>query len=992
MRHFVIAIMLFVLLTACGIGKQPLELPPARPIGTVAGILTLDGQSTISAQINLYAFHQTGKGERLAPSINTTDGLFEFHVQAKSQPILIEAILDDTNDIQLPLFVDDSDTDKTFPVIQTMSLYTSGDEHAIAITPWTHLAAGLAHYHLSQQSSISESIVTANRDISDIYGMNIISAAPLMLSSPAVVDEPLPYHLYLKGFAHWVQWWQTQQNSEAPLALAIIAAVHHVVHDILPDGIIGGHPIDGANSIVTLLGQPFVFDAELLRLTLIEHVLAAQQRARPNVAPSIPLMNQLLRLANNGHTIFGPNKPPPLRLHTPDVSALLPTQAVYNNQIEFGVDIANVIGVRQVNFTIDSQPIADTHFLEPPRVNIDTTAFSDGEHTIEVTTHSVFGEANTYVFNLQFDNTAPIVNVTSPMITNELDFVLTGTYADNVSGLGVFLVAGQSPTLVDDQHWQQDVSLQVGNNEILIEINDKLGNTYSQSMILFVDQSAPIFDASVGHGMATVLTGPNTQTQQILQDINTTYPLVFESSALPLEDLTIERDALDAVTIPYFAFQVSDDQSTTEHPLSVMMQYKKNDNVLQPWHSLSAINDEYLIPLVTSSLHPDWHQTTPKDLHALDIQVSDAAGNKTIQTFLFRAAVMAADVVLESVEKSAENVISPVDFSQRDQLYNAEFVTTIYTLYNPSYYAVYLQFFDTVDHQVSVTTDIWVRENKVRLITETEWQARFIDNTLVINRCPEASDPVLVDQVFNYTGIADQLWEIQYKPLPQISEPQWVNDDQPIPREPSPWQPVPAFDQVYATANFSIPPFTVAFEYDYIPNVFKTNRPALLRQWSQHTGDTAIQCPDMHLLKQRHVYRYESVLNYPQNILRSTETQKSFTTLKFTVHDADLDQPIEVPTGWFKLSAGHRVLVKKTVLTPVLGMHDSHDFFNQPVNIGYTPLPYDRTITWQINHDLTFNMTHYLSGDEGSAVESITKQQNVVGGYDTYTQYRLIKE
>jgi len=142
------------------------------------------------------------------------------------------------------------------------------------------------------------------------------------------------------------------------------------------------------------------------------------------------------------------------------------------------------------------------------------------------------------------------------------------------------------------------------------------------------------------HGQARLSNGDGTASD-LAPLLDSNGSLYFETNSVDLAGVLIDRTALDDSDIPYFAFDVSDDTAqdtpTAADAIQVQIQYRRNDQVLSPWHSLASVGGEYLIPLTSETLATDWHRTTPTEQHIIDIEVTDPAGNKATAQFDFYA-------------------------------------------------------------------------------------------------------------------------------------------------------------------------------------------------------------------------------------------------------------------------------------------------------------------------------------------------------------------
>lgn len=99
------------------------------------------------------------------------------------------------------------------------------------------------------------------------------------------------------------------------------------------------------------------------------------------------------------------------------------------------------------------------------------------------------------------DNMAPVVEIVFPparSLTDAETVTLRGTASD-ADGVAALRVNGMAVSVVnEDGRWQVTVPLVRGENELVIESEDELGNVGVQAAEIVVEQSANILRNSVG--------------------------------------------------------------------------------------------------------------------------------------------------------------------------------------------------------------------------------------------------------------------------------------------------------------------------------------------------------------------------------------------------------------------------------------------------------------------------------------------------------------
>lgn len=482
-----------------------------------------------------------------------------------------------------------------------------------------------------------------------------------------------------------------------------------------------------------------------------------------------------------------------------------------------------------------------------------------------------------------------------------------------------------------------------------------------------IDNQAPTFNNNTGtHSQARFSNGDGTYTETPLEDINDAAALYFETDNIDLGSVLISRTTLDNNAIPYFAFGVSDQMelgiSTDPQDLTVRVQYRRNNIVLNPWRSLAPIGDEYLIPLASETLSPDWHQSTPSDEHLIAVEVTDAAGNQTIRNFSFRADFYVPALTIDNnITDLGAEIFSATAFIDRDDLNDMQFASTAYTFTNTTGKSFYINLSDDSLHTTTQTVEQLVREHLAHVKTTTEWRVGLMTPT---DNCPELTSWTPTSSVWNWNGID---WVEEYAPLPSDgAEENIFEEDVPSDPTPSAWSDVPDFDN-FLEIGFSGNSLTQkTYSYDYKLDS-GSDEAAYVSDWTLRDSisrEVLQTCPRKRYFQQREVYRYESVSGYPTPVLSTVTLSDTpeFSTISYAVMDNDTGLELVPVNGWYQIPVGHSISIQKWVATPNLTLHndDISDVSSFP---SYTPSLYDMTMTWSVARNLNMSLVHD-SGEE----------------------------
>jgi len=117
------------------------------------------------------------------------------------------------------------------------------------------------------------------------------------------------------------------------------------------------------------------------------------------------------------------------------------------------------------------------------------------------------GEIHTHVL---YDKFAPLVTLSSARLANTHQFLLEGVFIDGESGIKSIAVNDNPATIKDDNKWSALVSLNRGNNEFVIGIEDEAGNQGEFFTEIYLDDVSPeihILSAALTNDPAFLLEG-----------------------------------------------------------------------------------------------------------------------------------------------------------------------------------------------------------------------------------------------------------------------------------------------------------------------------------------------------------------------------------------------------------------------------------------------------------------------------------------------------
>lgn len=167
-----------------------------------------------------------------------------------------------------------------------------------------------------------------------------------------------------------------------------------------------------------------------------------------------------------------------------------------------GVAISTLkITLDGTTYTNTSNGVTVTTITNGYSVQFIPSALSDGSHTLKVSVNDNDGNsATSSSISFTTDTVAPILNVTNPSTngtyTSNSTLVVTGTASDSTSGTPTVTISVNSGTAqsvtVTNGSFSKSVTLQNGNNTIVVTATDKVGKVTTITRTIILDSSTPV--------------------------------------------------------------------------------------------------------------------------------------------------------------------------------------------------------------------------------------------------------------------------------------------------------------------------------------------------------------------------------------------------------------------------------------------------------------------------------------------------------------------
>jgi len=978
-------------LVACnGIpGAESGDVAPQRPSSTISGFVVDDAIS--GALFNVYAFDNGVQGELLASTITGPDGAYEIEIDSLEQrPLLIEV----RGGSYIELATGQQINLKDDQVLRAVVIYQPGQAVSLMVTPLTHLVTALVEYQTSTGKGVEQAIAGAKTEINSLFGFDVASVYPRSIADQGLDSDLSDEHLYgffLSALSSWTKR-ISELNNLAPHEVYNSIYLSQILYnEIASDGLLDGKAISrgSGNETALALGE-VVLGPDRYRIAFAQHMLA--MAAGPANATSVTV-EQLrpfaFQFVNSDHRLFD-GVLTNLLGDQVQVTAEENLGNSLNGVFDYVVSLSPPGIISSVSFTIDGQPLPASLVPGDIRLPVDTRQYPDGEHVIAMVAKDWLGsDVANHSAVFTFDNTA-YVNITSGLYINNQRYILSGEVSDNAAGIDEFKIQGQDVPINADNTWSHELQVETGNNTVSILLRDALGNEFAEDVVITPDQAAPIIDSSFGHGMARFSNGDGSFEAAVLEDENSNKPVFIETNKVDLDGVAIIRASLAAAKIPYFSFQthdpIVDGISTAQDALAVKVRYEKNGEVISDWRTLSAVGDEFLVPLASETLHSSWHQAAPDDEHIVRVNVLDKAGNVGEKLFVFKADFIVPELNVGQVNELSRELFTNTSFANRGTLHDLEFAAAAYSFTNTSDEAIYVQPTDAGGHEAERKYQQLVREHKARLITTPMWHVGVFD--YVSDMCAATFDTRFhyeVNHIYQFNGTD---WQQVVTPSATTGESLYVfSDTPPVDSEMVDVDLAALFDEffVHGQSTFDdvgVSSTSTSYDYDYRLNITGPLKPVYVANWQRsidyvdpNIDDEVVSCDLEPHFKQFERYSFESEPGYPKNTSSDLDEQKSI-AVSFSVMNTTTNAEIIPISGWYRIPAGHSVRLTKQVHTPAFTVDDDVEVANQGTPATYTPLLYDQSITWLVNKQITINAVHDAGLDN---VFAMTVKQSSAG-------------
>ena len=305
MRNYLALLISLVFLTACGggggSGGGSGSTGSTIPVGSVSGI-SFDGL-IINGTVSVYDFTTGAKGALLGQTTSDgTSGLYSLSLQVESRPVLLE-ITGGYYVEEAGPSVQHRSRSVQMQKLTALANYTTGTPLKVAVTTYTHLAAGLAAFEISKGTAVSTAINDANNRASSLAGVNILTTTPKEITDVSNASATLTPELKYGFLAGAISMWTYNNAPSAAVAhlppYTSIDFAQLLYQDISADGLLDGIGLDSTGAAAPLSFGTTPLGVDVYRLGLgvamVQMARDAKQQDRAGRFATVLPFAQLLR-------------------------------------------------------------------------------------------------------------------------------------------------------------------------------------------------------------------------------------------------------------------------------------------------------------------------------------------------------------------------------------------------------------------------------------------------------------------------------------------------------------------------------------------------------------------------------------------------------------------------------------------------------------------------------------------------------------------------
>lgn len=440
MRNYLSLLITIFLLAACGGGSgggaagagsgscPTCSTGSTVPVGSVSGT-SFDGL-IINGTASVYDFTTGAKGALLGSAQTDGNGLYSLSLQVETRPVLIE--------VKGGYYVEEAGTIPANVSLSTnhkltaVANYTTGATLAVAVTTYSHLAAGLAAYEIKNGTAVATAISNANTRVSSLVGVDILTTTPKEITDPAnasaSLTPPLRYGFLAGAISDWTYTHAPAAAVPHQTPYTSIDFAQLLYDDIAADGLLDGVGTGGAS----LSFGTTPLSVAVYRLAIGTSIVRIAANANNKTGlDATKVMSFAQAYIANTDAFF--NAVPVVAFAPQAVTVSSPTTGTWMRKtININASASSPFGLQAAELLVDGVSVATSANLAAPSFSVDSTTLTDGPHTFTVRSTDVAGVVTTASATPKVDNTGPTALACSNQFNGQ---PISYTVTDTGSGL-----------------------------------------------------------------------------------------------------------------------------------------------------------------------------------------------------------------------------------------------------------------------------------------------------------------------------------------------------------------------------------------------------------------------------------------------------------------------------------------------------------------------------------------------------------------------------
>ncbi len=434
MRNCLALLISLVFLNACGggAGGGSGATGSTIPVGSVSGT-SFDGL-IINGTVNVYDFTTGAKGALLGQTTSDGTGLYSLSLQVESRPVLLE--------ITGGYYVEEAGPGSTQVALSSnqkltaLANYITGSSLKVAVTTYTHLAAGLAAFDISKGTAVSTAINNANTRASSLAGVNILTTTPKEITDVSNASATLTPELKYGFLAGAISMW-TYNNAPTTAVAHLppytsIDFAQLLYQDISADGLLDGVGLDSTGAPSPLSFGVTPLGVNVYRLGVGAALMQIANHTNNKTGLDGAALNSFTTAyVGNTDAMFGGVTPIPVGAPVVNISSPA-TNTWGRKSVSIASTTQDTVGLSNIEFLVDGAVVNTSLNLAAQTFLLNTNAYADGLHDLSVRATNLVGLVTTKLIQLKIDNTPP--TSTGAYWSNQTSYGVNGTATDNYSG------------------------------------------------------------------------------------------------------------------------------------------------------------------------------------------------------------------------------------------------------------------------------------------------------------------------------------------------------------------------------------------------------------------------------------------------------------------------------------------------------------------------------------------------------------------------------